>query len=164
MDIGLLVLRSVLGLTLAAHGAQKLLGWFGGPGLRGTAEGFERLGFVPAKRAAVMAGLAESAGGLVLVAGLLTPAAVAVLVAVMVVAGAGVHLANGFFAQNGGYEYALVLALAALSLAFTGPGALSLDAALGLELSGPAWGVGALLAGLAGGSIQLAQRRKRVTA
>jgi putative oxidoreductase len=96
--------------------------------------------------------------------GLFTPAAVAALVAVMVVAAGSVHLRNGFFAQNGGYEYTLVLALGALSLAFTGPGAISLDAALGLELYGPEWGFGGLLLGLTGGGIQLALRQRQVTA
>lgn len=162
MSIGLLVLRSVLGLTLAAHGAQKLFGWFGGPGLDETAKGLEGLGFVPGKRAAVLAGLAEGAGGLLLALGLFTPAAATVFVAVMLVAAGSVHFRNGFFAQNGGYEYTLVLAIAALALAFTGPGTLSLDAAFGLDLYGIKWGFGVLLLGLAGGALQLASRHRPV--
>ena len=163
MDIGLLALRLVLGLTLAAHGAQKLTGWFGGGGLRGTGQFLEGMGFVPGRRAALFAGLAEAGGGLLLAVGLLTPAASAAFLAVMLVAIFTVHLPNGFFSQNGGYEYNLVLAIAALSLAFTGPGSLSLDAALGLALDGPAWGGSALLAGLLGGGAQLAMRREPAT-
>src|SRR5688572_20703317 len=100
MEIGLLVLRSVLGLTLAAHGAQKLFGWFGGPGLAGAAKGMEGLGFVPGRRHAAMAGLTELGGGLLLAVGLATPAAAAVALAVMIVAAVTVHLKGGFFLQN----------------------------------------------------------------
>jgi putative oxidoreductase len=82
----------------------------------------------------------------------------------MVVAAGTVHLRNGFFAQNGGYEYTLVLAIGALAFGFTGPGALSLDAAFGLELYGVTWGFGVLLFGLAGGALQLAGRQKPVAA
>ncbi len=158
MEIGLLLLRSIVGLTLAAHGAQKLFGWFGGYGLDGTGGFMETLGFRPGRRAAFMAGLVEVGGGLLLAFGLLTPFAAAAIVAVMLVAVVTVHLKAGFFATGGGYEYNLVLAAAAVALAFTGPGALSLDAALGLQLSGALWGAGALIAGLAGGAIQLAGR------
>ena len=158
MDIGFLLLRLTVGLTLAAHGAQKLFGWFGGYGLDGTGGFMESLGFRPGRRAAFMAGLVEAGGGLLLAVGLLTPFAAAALVAVMLVAVVTVHLKGGFFSTGGGYEYNLVLATAAVALAFTGPGALSLDAALGLQMSGALWGAGALIAGLAGGAIQLAGR------
>jgi putative oxidoreductase len=158
MELGLLLLRSVVGLTLAAHGAQKLFGWFGGYGLDGTGGFMESLGFRPGRRAAFMAGLVEAGGGLLLAFGLLTPFAAAAIVAVMLVAVVTVHLKGGFFATGGGYEYNLVLAAAAVALAFTGPGVLSLDAALGLQLSGALWGAGALIGGLAGGAIQLAGR------
>jgi len=158
MEIGLVLLRSVVGLTLAAHGAQKLFGWFGGYGLDGTGGFMETLGFRPGRRHAFMAGLVEAAGGLLLAVGLLTPFAAASIVAVMLVAVVTVHLKGGFFSTSGGYEYNLVLAVAALAIAFTGPGAWSLDAVLGLQLSGAAWGAGALVAGLVGGAIQLAGR------
>lgn len=159
MMFGLLVLRVVLGLTLAAHGMQKLAGWFGGYGIGGTGKFFEQLGFAHGKRSAFLAGLAETGAGLLLVLGLATPAAAATVLATMLVAVVTVHLKNGFFAAEGGYEYNLVLALAALSLAFTGPGALSLDEALGLELAGAAAGAAALVAGVAGAALQLASRR-----
>ena len=159
MTIGLLILRVVLGLTLAAHGMQKLAGWFGGYGLKGTGQFLEQLGFVPGKRSAFLAGLAETGGGLLLVLGLATPLAAAAFVATMLVAVVTVHGKNGFFATKGGYEYNLVLAVAALSLAFTGPGALSLDALLGIELAGPIGGVAALVAGVVGATFQLVARR-----
>jgi putative oxidoreductase len=164
MSIGLLILRLVVGLTLAAHGAQKLFGWFGGYGLTGTGGFLEQLGFVPGRRAALLAGLAETGAGLLLALGLATPVAAAVALSVMVVAGVSAHAAKGFFAHNGGYEYTLTLGIAALSLAFTGPGGLSLDALLGLRVAGAAWGVAALLFGLAGAVVQLARRRTLQTA
>ncbi len=161
MDIGLLILRVVIGGTLAAHGLQKLAGWFGGSGLPATATMMERLGFVPGTRAALLAGLGETGGGVFLALGLLTPAASAVLVGVMVVASATRHFPKGFFLKNGGFEYNLVLASGALSLAFTGPGSLSIDGALGLARNGALWGAAALIAGIAGGAIQLARRQAR---
>lgn len=159
MDIGLLLLRSVIGLTLAAHGAQKLFGWFGGPGLAGTGGFFEKLGFVPGKRSALFAGLAEFGGGLALALGLFTPLASAMALAVMLVATFSVHFKNGFFLSKGGYEYNLVLGLGALSLAFTGPGLLSLDHLLDLVPNWPYWGLASLAVGLAGAGFQLAMRR-----
>jgi len=159
MEIGLLLLRLTAGLTLAAHGAQKLFGWFGGPGLEATGQLFETIGFLPGRRQALMAGLAETGGGLLLALGLLTPIGAAVICSVMLVAMA-VHIKQGFFAQNGGYEYALVLGTAALSLAFTGPGSFSLDALLGSHLSGTFWGVAALVVGVLGGAFSLSQRHR----
>jgi putative oxidoreductase len=159
MNIGLLLLRLTVGLTLAAHGTQKLFGWFGGPGLGGTDQFFEMLRFLPGRRHALMAGLAETGGGLLLALGLLTPVAAVLVFSVMFVAAVTVHIKKGFFAQNGGYEYTLVLGVAALTVAFTGPGSLSLDALLGYSVSGALWGVAAFFVGLLGGAIQLAQRR-----
>src|SRR6266571_226168 len=116
MSIGLLLLRLAVGLTLAAHGAQKLFGWFGGPGLAAIGPVMEQLGFVPGRRSAFLAGLAETGGGLLLALGLLTPLAAAIVFAVMVVAGVSVHLPRGFFLTNGGYESTLILAVSGLSL------------------------------------------------
>jgi putative oxidoreductase len=157
MEIGLLLLRLTVGLTLSAHGAQKLFGWFGGPGLEATGPFFETIGFRPGRRHALMAGLVETGGGLLLALGLLTPIGAAVICSVMLVA-LTVHIKNGFFAQNGGYEYTIVLGVAALSVAFTGPGSLSLDALLGNHFSGTFWGIAALLAGVLGGVFSLSQR------
>jgi putative oxidoreductase len=159
MDIGIFLLRLVVGLTLAAHGTQKLFGWFGGYGLTGTGGFLEQLGFVPGRRNALFAGLAETVGGVLLALGLLTPAAAALIIAVMVVAIVSVHLQHGFFVQQQGYEYTLLLATAALSVAFTGPGAFSVDAVVGDRLAGPVWGLGALVFGLGGAAFQLARRK-----
>jgi putative oxidoreductase len=163
MDIGLLLLRLTVGLTLGAHGAQKLLGWFGGPGLEATGQFFAMLGFPPGRRHALMAGLAETGGGLLLALGLLTPFAAALIFSVMLVGAVSVHVRKGFFAQNGGYEYTLVLGVAALTVAFTGPGSLSLDALLGHSLSGAFWGVAALFVGTLGAVMPFIQRRPAPT-
>jgi len=160
MDIGLLLLRLTVGPTLAAHGTQKLFGWFGGPGLNNTGQFFTVLGFPPGRRHALMAALCEIVSGLLLAVGFATPAAVAVVVSVMLVATVTVHLSKGYFVQNGGYEYAFVLAVAALTLAFTGPGSLSIDALVGLPRGGTVWGIGALFAGLVGGGTALLEWRR----
>ena len=164
MELGLLILRLVVGLTLVAHGAQKLFGWFGGYGLDGTGGFMETLGFHPGRRHAALAGLAEAGGGLSLALGLLTPLGAALVASVMLVATITVHLRNGFFAAGGGYEYNLLLAAAALSLAFTGPGAVSIDALLGYLFAGDLWGVGAIVVSVVGALVQLAQRRQAAAA
>src|SRR5215510_4540749 len=108
MEFGLLLIRLVVGLTLAAHGAQKLFGLFGGYGIAGTGGFFESLGFRPGKLMAVVAGFGEAGGGLGIALGLLTPFAAALIIAVMLVAIVSVHLSKGFFNSNGGYEFPLV--------------------------------------------------------
>jgi putative oxidoreductase len=159
MDIGLLVLRLVVGLTMAAHGGQKLFGWFGGYGLAGTGGFLESLGFRPGRVHAALAGGAELVGGLLLALGLLTPVGAALVFAVMVVAIASVHLAKGFFVSDGGFEYNLVIMAATAALAFTGAGAYSLDAVEGLGVSGWLPGVLTVLAGFVLGGGALAARR-----
>ncbi|MER7717131.1 DoxX family membrane protein [Streptomyces flaveolus] len=129
-DLGLLLLRLGTGGVLAAHGAQKLLGWFGGGGLEGTGKAMESMGYTPGRASATAAGLAEAGGGVLLALGLATPAAGAAAAGAMTGA-AAVHAPNGFFAQTGGYEYAASLGLTAAGLAVTGPGRLSVDHALG---------------------------------
>ncbi|KUM90195.1 MULTISPECIES: DoxX family protein [Streptomyces] len=129
-DLGLLLLRLGTGGVLAAHGAQKLLGWFGGGGLEGTGQFMESVGYAPGKASATAAGLAEAGGGTLLALGLATPAAGAAAAGAMAGASA-VHTPNGFFNAGGGYEYAATLGLTAAGLAVTGPGRLSLDHALG---------------------------------
>src|SRR5258707_13187771 len=155
MDLGLLSLRFVVGLALAAHGAQKLFGWFGGYGLDGTGQFMETLGFYPGRRHAALAGLTEAGGGVLLALGLLTPLGAAMVASVMLVATITVHLKNGFFATGGGYEYNLVLAVAALSVAFSGPGVLSIDALLGYWVSGNLWGTGAIVVTVVGALLEL---------
>jgi putative oxidoreductase len=130
-DIALLFARLILGLGMAAHGAQKLLGWFGGHGLAGTAAFFDQMGFRPGKLFAFMASASEVGSGVLIALGLLGPVGPALLISVMVVAGVSVHAKNGFFAMRNGYELAVLYAVAALVLAFTGPGQWSLDAVVG---------------------------------
>ena len=158
MDLGILIARLVVGMALAGHGSQKLFGWFGGGGIAGTAPFMEQLGFRPGRLHAALAGIAETAGGLLLAAGLLTPFAAAALIGVMVVAAGSAHWGKGFFLQNGGYEYTLVLAGGALAVAFTGPGAISLDRSLGISWSGNSWGLFALLLGFLSGAAELLTR------
>jgi len=161
MAIGLLILRLVFGITMAAHGSQKLFGWFGGGGIAGTAPFMEQLGFRPGRLHAALAGLSEAGGGLMLALGFLTPFAAAMIVSVMLVATVAVHLAKGFFLQNGGYEYPLALATGALAVAFIGPGGMSLDAALGIDWSGNGWGLTALVLAVVGGTAQLLTRTRQ---
>lgn len=157
---GLLVARLVLGLAMAAHGTQKLLGWFGGYGLKGTGGFFEGLGFRPGVAFAAAASVSEVVGGLLLAAGFLGPIGPALIIGVMIVAAVTVHLKNGFFAATNGFEVPFLFAGGALALLLTGPGAYSLDAALGLDsLWTPAvvWGV--LVAGIISGFANLLLRR-----
>lgn len=130
--VGLLIARVVLGVIFVPHGAQKLFGSFGGHGLKGTAAFNEQLGLKPGYLMALLAGLAEFVGGILMIVGFLTPVAAIVLIAVMIVAALTVHLKNGFFATNGGYEYNLALAGIALAILIAGAGAFSLDAALNI--------------------------------
>jgi putative oxidoreductase len=165
MAYGILLLRVVLGATLASHGAQKLFGWFGGPGPRGTGGFFGQLGFPAPAALALLAGLSEAAG-LLLALGFLTPFAALAIASVMVVAVGSVHVKNGFFAGNGGYEYNLLIWAAAVAIAATGPGRFSIDGALGWvdNLAGLWWGVGVLAASLLGGLAVLALRRREPAA
>jgi putative oxidoreductase len=118
----------------------------------------EQLGFRPARLQAALAGIAEFGGGLLLAVGLWTPLAGAVLVSVMLIAAVSVHWKNGFFVTSGGVEYTLVLAVAAAGLAFTGPGAVSVDQALGISWSSES-AIVALAVGIAASGIQLLMRR-----
>jgi putative oxidoreductase len=159
MKIGRLLLRMVVGGLFVGHGVQKLFGWFDGPGLDTTAQGFEHLGLRPGKPNAIAAGAAEAGGGALLAVGLETPFAASVLTATMLTAIHRVHAKNGPWSSNGGYEYNVVLIAAALALAEVGPGPLSLDAARGRERSGSHWMLAALAAGALGalGSYAIAQ-------
>jgi putative oxidoreductase len=123
-DLGLLILRLVLGLTLAAHGFNK---FFGGGRIPGTAAWFESIGMKYGRFQAVTAATTEISAGLGLAAGLLTPVPAAGFVALMFVAAWTVHRHNGFFIVKDGWEYNLVLALSAVSVATIGPGQYSLD-------------------------------------
>ena len=160
MNTGLLVLRLVIGLLLVGHGSQKLFGLFGGPGLAGAGGFFHSLGFRPGKPMAIVAGTSEAGAGALLALGLLTPLASAAVIGTLVVAGS-VHFAAGLWAQGGGYELSLVYVTAAVVLAFTGPGAFSLDNALGLDgLAGNGWGVAAVLVGVLSGLAVVTRGRR----
>ncbi|WPC07036.1 DoxX family protein [Pseudomonas benzenivorans] len=124
---GLTVLRVIAGVTFAAHGAQKLFGWFGGYGLEGVAQWMESIGLAPGYLLALLAGSAEFFGGLALIVGVLARPAAAVLALTMLVAIFSVHLANGFFMSNDGYEFALALLAISLAVLVEGAGRLSLD-------------------------------------
>ena len=126
-DTGLLILRVIVGLAIAGHGAQKLFGWFGGFGLSGTAGFFESLGFVPGVPFALAAGSGEFFGGLLIALGLFGFVGPAIVASVMVVAIGTVHLQHGFFAGNNGIELPLLYATSALIFAFTGYGRYALD-------------------------------------
>jgi putative oxidoreductase len=150
MAYGLLLLRIVIGGTIFAHGAQKLFGWFGGHGLRGTASFFGSMGWRMPLVMTVLAGLGETSG-LLFAVGFLTPLAALGITIVMLNAIFAVHWKNGFFAGNGGLEFPLTLATVAVAVAATGPGRFSIDRALHWDdnLSGVWWGVGVAAAAIA---------------
>lgn len=151
MKLGRLLLRLILGGLFIGHGTQKLFGWFGGHGLEGTGQFFEgSLGLRPGKHHALAAGLSETGGGSLILLGAATPLASAALIATMLTAINRVHLKNGPWASDGGYEYNLLMIGAALALAETGPGSPSIDAARGSEAHGSGWALLALLLGFAG--------------
>jgi putative oxidoreductase len=160
VSYGLLLLRVIVGLSLSAHGAQKLFGWFGGHGPRGTAGYFASIGFRPPLAMALVAGMSELAGVLFAL-GLLTPLAAVGMASVMVVAVGAVHRPNGFWVMNGGYEYNLAIWTVAAAVAATGPGRFSLDDAFGIagSLSGLWWGVGVTVVSLAGGALVVTTRQ-----
>lgn len=158
MEIGLLLLRIVVGALFIGHGTQKLFGWFGGPGLGGTGHFFGSLGYPRPKTMARVAGTAEAGAGVLLVLGVLVPFAAATIIGVMLNAAMTVHRDAGLWTDQGGYEYPLVLGTIGLALAFTGPGAIGLGTAAGIAVTG--WG-GALIAlvlGLGGGWLALNAR------
>ena len=150
MKIGRLLLRAAVGGFFIGHGTQKLFGWFGGKGLKTQADQFDGLGLKPGIVHASAAGAAETLGGAGVLLGYRMPLASASIVSVMLTAINRVHLKNGPWAANGGYEYNVVLAAAAVALAESGPGSLSLDALRGKEKSGAKWGIASLAMGAAG--------------
>jgi putative oxidoreductase len=127
---GTLALRIPAGIIFAAHGAQKLFGWFGGYGLEGTGQWMDSIGLAPGYWMALLAGAAEFFGGLALIAGLLVRPAAAALAMAMLVAIFSAHLGKGLFVAQDGYEFAMALAAIAVALVFSGAGRGSLDRAL----------------------------------
>ena len=160
LNFALLMLR-VVGLVVAAHGAQKLFGWFGGGGIAGAIGMTNALGMRNPKEQAYLAGISEFAGGLLLFLGLLTPLGSAMVVATMIVAIVTVNGKGGFFVTNNGYEYNLVLIIVALFLAIAGPGEWSLDNAFDFDFLGLGWGLIALVAAGIGAFGALAGREQK---
>jgi putative oxidoreductase len=158
MDLGRLLLRLTIGGTFFVHGTQKLCGWFGGSGLDGTGQFFESLGLRPGRRNAIAAGSTETGCGILTALGLATPLAAAGLTSVMITALRTAIWNEGFKPATG--EHEVLLAVAALALTETGPGAPSLDSALGLERRGSGWTLAALGAAAAGSAIAIEMGRR----
>jgi putative oxidoreductase len=158
MDIGRLLLRLTVGGTFFVHGTQKLFGWFGGYGPDGTGQFFESLGLRPGRRNALAAGATETSGGILVALGLATPVAAAGLSSVMITALRTAVWKDGIKPATG--EHEVLLAAAALALTEAGPGAPSLDAALGLKARGSTVALAALAAGAAGSAIAISMGRR----
>lgn len=154
LDIGLLILRLAFGLLFAAHGAQKLFGWFGGEGLAANNAGFERMGFDPGALFGTLAGLSELTGGLLLACGAFTPLGAAMVL------GTGIVIVHTGFGKGllGGYEMGLLFAVVAAAVAFTGPGRLSVDAGRPWARTGPVWGVLSVTLAVVAAAITLAAK------
>ena len=137
LDLGLLILRLVLGLLFIGHGAQKLFGWFGGGGLKGTSGWLGSMGMRPAWFWALMAALSEFGGGVLLVLGFLNPLGSLGIIAAMVIAIAKAHWSKGLWNTKGGIEFPLMNLTAALAIGLLGAGAYSIDGVLGIALPEP---------------------------
>lgn len=149
MKLGTLVGRTLIGGLFIGHGTQKLFGWFGGPGIAGTEQMMGALNMRPTRQNALAAGLSETVGGTLLLAGAATPLAASSIIGTMITAIRKVHLSNGPWVTQGGWEYNAVLVAALVGLVDDGPGDLSVDAALGRDEWGPGWALGALALGAA---------------
>ena len=160
LGAGLLVARVVFGLLMAAHGAQKLLGWFGGYGLAATGQFMVQLGYSKGRLFATAASASEVLAGLLIAFGLLGPVGPAMVLGVMIVAAVTVHWSNGIFSQNNGIEVPLLFAAAAVALALIGYGPFSLDSILGFDqLFTQNVRLGVIAAGIIGGIGNLLIRR-----
>jgi putative oxidoreductase len=155
MQAGLALLRTIVGGLFIGHGLQKLTGWFGGHGLKGTGEFFEAIELRPGVAHAAAAGAAEAGGGALLAAGLQTPLGATLLSGTMITAIRKVHLSKGVWATDGGYEYNLVLLAIVFALSDVGPGRLSLDAARGGERKGLGWALAQLAAAAIGSTVAI---------
>ena len=157
-DAALLVLRVGIGVIFAAHGAQKLFGWWSGPGFAGWHGAMARMGYRPTAVFAAVSSLAEFVGGLALAAGLLTPIAAMALVGQSIVIIGTAHWRSGFFNRNNGYEFPLALLTGVVAVLLAGPGSLSLDAEIGVAPA-PEMRFALLVVAIAGGLATLALPR-----
>jgi len=157
-DVGILIVRLAVGLTFAAHGAQKVFGWWAGPGFAGWTGAITRMGLRPAPLWAALSAGVELVGGVLLVLGLLTPIASALVVAQCVYIVLRVHLPRGFWSKNGGIEFPLQLLAGALLIAASGPGAIAIDPAVGLDV-GVWWRAAFLVVALIGALAAMAIAR-----
>jgi putative oxidoreductase len=162
MNLGRLLLRLTIGGTFFVHGTQKLFGWFGGYGPDGTGQFFESLGLRPGKRNAIAAGATEAGGGVLVALGACTPLAAAGLSAVMITALRTAVWNEGIKPATG--EHEVLLAAGALALTETGPGAPSVDSALGMERTGLGWTLAAFGAGAAGSAMAISRGRREPAA
>ena len=158
MDLALLILRVVFGLAVAAHGSQKLFGWFGGGGIKGTSGFIGMMGFRPVRFWAVMSGLGEFGGGALLALGLVNPIGPLAVIAAMLTAIVSAHWEKGFWASKGGYELPLAFLTGAATVALAGPGRYALDTALSISLPPTVQALLAVIA-IAGAVVGLASRR-----
>lgn len=160
LGIGLLVGRLILGSLMAAHGAQKLLGWFGGYGLSATSGFFEGLGFHPGRAFAAAASVSELVSGVLVALGLFGPFGPALMLSVMIVAAVSVHWKHGIFASANGIDIPLLFGAGGFALALAGPGRFSLDALFSLQaLWSPTLAWIAFIVGILGAIVNLAARR-----
>jgi putative oxidoreductase len=162
MGLATTVLRVVTGATMAGHGLQKLSNSLGGHGLEPTADSFETMGMKPGRPFAIATGVAEAAGGTLMVAGLGTPLACAMVSGVMAGAIAKVHYKNGFWMTDHGFEYNLHILAATFAVAGAGGGSLTLDALRGKKHQGLGWALAQLAVGLgaAAGALAMAERQQ----
>jgi putative oxidoreductase len=160
ITLSLLILQLGIGLTFAVHGAQKVFGWWGGPGLAGWEGAMAHMGFRPARLFAVTSALTELGGGLLLAVGLVTPLAAAALVAQAVVIVGHVHWQNGFFNSKSGIEFPLLLGLGAAAVGIAGGSAVGVDSFIGFTLA-PSVDVAAVVAGVVAGLVALTIPRLR---
>ena len=155
---GLLILRVVIGVIMVGHGAQKVFGWWGGPGLDGWTQAMTRMRIRPPRAWAIISAFAELGGGILLVLGLLTPFACAAIASSMLVAIYIVHMPRGFWVTKGGYEFNLSILAAIAALALIGPGSASLDGAWRIHLAEPATLIALTIAVIAGVGAALGSR------
>jgi putative oxidoreductase len=161
MHIGLFLIQLTVGALVFGHGAQKLLGWFGGFGIEGTAGYMESIGLRHGKLMAASAGATEIAGGLLVATGLFLALGAALVATAMLVAARTDHRGKGLWIWAGGAEFALTNAAVVIGLAIAGPARWSLDNVLGWDVHGLGWGVGAAVVALLSGGSVLALFRRR---